>query len=115
MGAQAREGLDFFKLWEAWPESERPNQRSYAEGLFARLTPHDRDRSVQSARSFRAVRAGQGVFAQMIPYLRDRQFLVFDGAPEIEREGYFVVNLGATNGGHGSTIIGVDAVKKSLP
>jgi hypothetical protein len=92
--AQAREGLDFFKLWETWPASERPQKQSYAKDLFARLTPGERDRAVQFAGSFRAFHARQGGFAPMIPYLRDRQFLEFDGAPEIDRDGYFVIRAG---------------------
>jgi hypothetical protein len=84
----------FSSLWDEWPETERPNQRSYAEGLFARLTPDERRNAIQFARAFRSVRAGQGGFAPMIYYIRDRLFLEFDGAPEIDHEGYFVIKPG---------------------
>lgn len=90
-GAQAREEEDFSKLWDCWPEAERPQKRAYAEHLFKRLAPDDRCKAVKAASGFRAVRARQGVFAPMILYLRDRQFLEFEDGPEIDGEGYFVI------------------------
>lgn len=91
LGAPVRAGSDFSELWEAWPEPERPRECSFVEKLFARLAPDDRGRAVQFAHRFRAVRARQGGFAPMIPYLRERLFREFDGAPEIDREGYFLI------------------------
>jgi hypothetical protein len=90
-GAPARAGSDFNKLWEEWPTLERPHEYSYVERLFTRLAPDDRDKAVQFSQRFRAMRARQGGFAPMIPYLRERLFREFDGAPEVDREGYFVI------------------------
>jgi Helix-turn-helix domain len=90
-GTRARAGSDFSKLWERWPEPERPRERSYVEKLFGRLSPGDRGRAVQFAHQFRTVRACQGGIARMVPYVRERLFREFDGAPEIDHEGYFVI------------------------
>ena len=66
------------------------------------------------------VRSGQGAFAPMIPYLRERQFLEFDGAPEIDREGYFIIKppspewaawIEQTRGMYGEK--GVEAARKT--
>ncbi len=87
-----REGFSNFRnLWDAWPEAERPDNRRYAARLFEQLTAQDRRKSVQLAKAFRTVRSGQGSFAPMITYLRERLFLEFDGGPEIDREGYFII------------------------
>ena len=83
--------FEFLELWNLWPEEERPRQRSYAERLFGRLEPDERQAAIQHARSFRIIRAGQGCFAPMINYLSDRLFREFDAGPEIDRQGYFVI------------------------
>ena len=89
--AQARGGGDFSKLWGEWPEASRPHDRSYAEKLFARLTPEDRTWAVAFAGCYRVTQTHRGGFAAMISYLRDRQFLEFEGAPLIDSDGYFVI------------------------
>ena len=62
-----------------------------AERLFDRLSPDERRSAIEFASAFRSLRAGQGAVALMIPYLREKSFLDFVGAPEIDREGYFVI------------------------
>jgi len=89
--AQSRDGGEFSKLWNEWPEASRPRDRSYAEKLFARLTPEDRGRALALAGCYRVAQTHRGDFAAMILYLRDRQFLEFEGAPLIDSDGYFVI------------------------
>ena len=89
--AQSRDGGEFCKLWNEWPEASRPRDRSYAEKLFARLTPEDRGRALALAGCYRVAQTHRGDFAAMILYLRDRRFLEFDGAPLIDSDGYFVI------------------------
>jgi hypothetical protein len=89
--AQSRDGGEFSKLWNEWPEVSRPRERSYAEKLFVRLTPEDRARAVAIAGCYRVAQTHRGNFAAMILYLRDRQFLEFEGAPLIDSDGYFVI------------------------
>jgi hypothetical protein len=62
-----------------------------AERLFDRLTPDERRSAIEFVTAFRSLRAGQGAVALMIPYLREKSFVDFVGAPEIDREGYFVI------------------------
>ncbi|MGO9427569.1 hypothetical protein [Rhodoblastus sp.] len=62
-----------------------------AERLFGRLSPDERRSAIEFASAFRSLRAGQGAVALMIPYLREKSFVDFVGAPEIDREGYFVI------------------------
>jgi len=90
-GARARGGTDFSELWRDWPEAERPRNRDVAERLFGRLSPDERRSAIEFASAFRSLRAGQGAVALMIPYLREKSFVDFVGAPEIDREGYFVI------------------------
>jgi hypothetical protein len=89
--AQSRDGGEFSKLWNEWPEASRPRDRSYAEKLFVRLTLEDRGRAVALAGCYRIAQTHRGDFAAMILYLRDRQFLEFEGAPLIDSDGYFVI------------------------
>lgn len=86
--------LDFSKFWNEWPEAARPRERFYAEKLFVRLTPEDRAQAVAGAGAYRASQKHRSGFAPMIPYLRARLFLEFEGAPEIDRDGYFVIRPG---------------------
>ncbi len=90
-GARARGGRDFSDLWRDWPEAERPRSRDVAERLFGRLSPDERRSAIEFASAFRSLRAGQGAVALMIPYLREKSFVDFVGAPEIDCEGYFVI------------------------
>jgi len=62
-----------------------------AERLFDRLPLDERRSAIEFATAFRSIRAGQSTVALMIPYLREKSFVDFVGAPEIDREGYFVI------------------------
>jgi hypothetical protein len=83
--------VEFSELWEAWPQAARPRERGYAESLFLRLTPRDRRQAVAWATSYRIMQAHRGGFAAMILFLRDRLFAEFDGGPDVDPEGYFVI------------------------
>jgi hypothetical protein len=89
--AHSREGGEFLKFWNEWPEAARPRERSFAEKLFVQLTPEDRALAVTSSSSYRATQTLRGGFAAMIVYLRDRLFLEFEDAPSIDSAGYFVI------------------------
>jgi hypothetical protein len=90
-GATATDGSDFSRLWEAWPQAARPRERAYAERLFVRLTANDQQLARAHAASYRAAQRQRGDPVAMILYLRERQFLEFEGAPQIDREGFFVI------------------------
>jgi hypothetical protein len=90
-GAAATDGSDFSRLWEAWPPAARPRERPYAERLFVRLAPNERQLALAHAGSYRAAQGQRREPAAMIWYLRERPFLEFEGAPPIDREGFFVI------------------------
>ena len=90
-GDAATDGSDFSRLWEAWPQAARPRERPYAERLFVRLTANDQQLARAHAGAYRAAQRQRGEPAAMILYLRERLFLEFEGAPKIDREGFFVV------------------------
>ena len=56
-----------------------------------RLTANDQQLALAHAGAYRAAQRQRGEPAAMIWYLRDRQFLEFEGAPQIDREGFFVI------------------------
>jgi hypothetical protein len=56
-----------------------------------RLAANDQQLALAHAASYRAVQRQRGELAAMIWYLRERQFLEFEGAPPIDREGFFVI------------------------
>ena len=90
-GAQVREDRDFQNFWEDWPLKQRPDNCRVASRHFDRLTPSDQIKAVRHAHTYRALVGTLGGFAPMIPYLRQRLFLEFDEAPEVDGEGYFVI------------------------
>lgn len=81
--------LDFSKLWNEWPESDRPRVKRLAEKLFAKLTPPDQRAAIDFAKNYRCISAHRSEPALMIPYLRQRRFAEFEGAPEFTSDGYF--------------------------
>ena len=90
-GAGEGEGAGFATFWNQWPQAARPRERPYAQKLFHGLTLGDQGLAAAHAGSYRVAQLQRGEFAAMIFYLRDRRFLEFEGAPEIDREGYFVI------------------------
>ena len=85
------EDSGFARFWQAWPQPDRPRERAYVERVFHRLTSEDRRQAASHAGAYRAVQRQRGEFAAMILYLRDRQFVEFEGGPQVDREGFFVI------------------------
>jgi len=90
VAAGTREGGGFSEFWTDWPEANRPRERPLAAKLFAGLSPAGRQQAAQFAPAYRATQGQAGGFAPMLPYLRQRLFTEFDGAPEIDG-GHFVL------------------------
>ena len=90
-GAGEGDDWEFSRFWNEWPQAARPRERPYAEKLFEGLALGDQNLAVAHAGAYRAAQRLRGEFAAMIFYLRDRRFLEFEGAPDIDREGYFVI------------------------
>jgi hypothetical protein len=82
------DGEGFFKFWEAWPASERPRSRAYAQRLFDQLTPDDQQHACEFASQYRSAQNRRDAFAAMIFYLRDRLFLEFVDGPQLASDGY---------------------------
>ncbi|WP_297802892.1 hypothetical protein [uncultured Brevundimonas sp.] len=80
---------NFSKLWNEWPESEQPRERGLAQKLFLQLPLSDRKAAIDFASTYRSISAHRGEPAVMIPYLRQRKFAEFEGAPEFTSDGYF--------------------------
>jgi hypothetical protein len=84
-----RGGFDQF--WEEWPEQERPEFRGAAEATFAKLSASEQLASVTHAAAFRKNAKQQGSVGLMIPYLKKRGFLDFEGGPRLTHEGRFEI------------------------
>ncbi|WP_156378396.1 MULTISPECIES: hypothetical protein [unclassified Phenylobacterium] len=80
----------FLAFWGDWPERERPRQRDLAAKLFARLAADDQKTAVQFAGVYRAGRGHTREPKLMLPYLRQRLFAEFAGAPNTDG-GRFVI------------------------
>ena len=91
LGEVGGEDSAFSQFWLAWPEADRPREHAYAQKLFLGLTANDRDQAAIHASAYRAVQRQSGGFAAMILYLRDRRFVDFEGAPDVDHEGFFVI------------------------
>lgn len=81
-------GEGFSKFWEAWPASERPRSRAYAQKLFDQLTQVDQQHACEFASRYRSAQKRRDAFAAMIVYLRDRLFLEFVDGPQLASDGY---------------------------
>lgn len=80
----------FWTLWGGWPERERPRRRDLAAKLFTSLTEDDQKMAVQFAGVYRAARGHLRELTPMLPYLRQRLFAEFEGAPNTDG-GRFVI------------------------
>ena len=87
-------GFRFSQFWDAWPKGERPRERAVAQQRFLALSRKDRESAVEFAAVFRRAAARRGEVALMLPYLGERQFLEFDGAPEVTHDGFFRITPG---------------------
>lgn len=77
----------FSLVWEAWPESKRPENEAATEAIFNKLSLAHRDMAAMYAAKFVAMAERREESPLMIPYLKTKAFLEFDGA---ETEGgYF--------------------------
>lgn len=90
--ALARAGEEGFNiLWEEWPDRHRPDSREAAFATFAKLKPVDQILAVDLAATFRRIQALRGKQSNMIPYLKSHAFEELYGAPEIDKDGDFVI------------------------
>ncbi len=88
-------GRGFAELWEEWPDDHR-GQRGNAEGAFARLPADDQASALNGAAlCLKALRLRKARIPALAAYLRKRMFLEFDGAPDVNLDGRFVVRPGA--------------------
>lgn len=87
-------GPSFAEMWEAWPKDNR-GRRDNAEGSFARMSPADqRDALRLAAVTIVSLARRKQRLPALVAYLRRRVFAEFDGAPEIDADGYFVIKPG---------------------
>lgn len=87
-------GLRFASLWEGYPSEHRGN-RDNAEASWNRLSDIDRASALRHLESAVSafVRRGDRVPA-LVMYLRNRVFDHFEGAPQIDSDGYFIIKPG---------------------
>lgn len=85
----------FSKLWADWPETERPRERGLVESLFRRLSQVDQGHAVHFASLYCTASRRRCSPARMIPYLRNREFMEFYGAPPQTVDGFFDVRPGS--------------------
>ena len=88
------EGSGFSNFWEAWPEAERPREKTLAGKRFLALTSRDRELATKFAAAFRNASNQRGEVGRMMPYLGRRLFAEFEGEPELTPEGRFRITPG---------------------
>lgn len=85
---RAGEG-DFDILWSRWPEGQRPDNRKHAEGLFRRLSPEEKSQALSAFESYSTAMIRRGKPRRMVTYLKERLFIDFVDAPEVDEDGRF--------------------------
>ena len=117
-GARKRAGGgDFNILWKEWPDISRPHNREAAEVEFSKLSAEDQVAAIGLAREFRRLQVLRSKQANMFPYIKNRLFSELVDAPEIDKDGDFIITperpewpvwLGAIREQHGEA--GVQSV-----
>ncbi len=87
-------GLEFASLLKAWP-TEHQGNRDNAEGTWNRLSDPDKAMALAHiATAIQAITRRGDRMPALVMYLRNRIYAQFEGAPEIDAEGYFVIKPG---------------------
>lgn len=87
-------GHSFASIWEKWPEANRGNRQN-AEGAFAKLLGEDRDSAFNAVElTLKALNLRKERLPALVAYFRNRVFVEFDGAPDVDFDGHFVVKPG---------------------
>jgi hypothetical protein len=91
-GARDRAGAgDFSKFWNEWPEAHRPGNRNAACAVFRNLPEIDQIAAIRHAAEFRRIHLLRSKPSRMFPYLSERLFLELVDAPEIDKDGEFII------------------------
>lgn len=81
----------FSTLWAEWPAASRPDVRPHAEKLFGRLSERDRLQAVEALPAFVECMQRRKQRPLMITFLKDRLFVEFHGAPNVDKDGEFII------------------------
>lgn len=82
---------DFQRLWESWPVDHLPDNLEYALKQFLKLSDVERAYAEEVVDLYRRRCAIRGAHPRMIPYLKEKQFLDLVDAPEMDKDGDFIV------------------------
>lgn len=89
---QGGEGRKAFqRLWESWPVDHLPDNLEYALKQFLKLSDVERAYAEEVVDVYRRRCAVRGAHPRMIPYLKEKQFLDLVDAPEMDKDGDFIV------------------------
>ncbi|MET2828944.1 YdaU family protein [Mesorhizobium shangrilense] len=81
----------FSILWKEWPDAERPDAGPYAEKLFYKLPDNEQRQAVKAAPAFVRCMQARKKPLLLIPFLKQRLFVEFYGAPDVDEKGRFVI------------------------
>lgn len=88
------EGRDFKLFWASWPSDHLPDSQMTAFRVFKALPEEDRALALKAVEPYRKAMANRGKPRRMITFLRERQFMDFHDAPEIDKDGDFIIRPG---------------------
>lgn len=81
----------FETFWNEWPDNHRPDYRDSAMKLFMRLKAHEQEGAISHAATYRKHMGFRNQKIRMLPYLKDRLFNEYEGAPAFDWDGYFKI------------------------
>jgi hypothetical protein len=82
-------GGGFQKLWDQWPEKDRPDFREAAKTIFEKLPTADQAIAIAQTPAYLRNCAQQKSKALMIPYLKNRTFEELLDGPAIDADGRY--------------------------
>jgi len=85
-----RKGV-FDRLWEAWPVDHLPDNREYCQKQFAKLSDVEQAYAEEVVDVYRRRCAIRGAHPRMIPYIKEKRFLDLVDAPEMDKDGDFII------------------------
>lgn len=81
----------FRRLWESWPVDHLPDNLEYCLKQFLKLSDVERAYAEEVVDLYRRRCSIRGAHPRLIPYLKEKQFLDLVDAPEMDKDGDFIV------------------------
>jgi len=89
-----REGKAFNRIWAAWPVDQLPDNVDYARKQFDKLNDVEQAYAEEHMHGYRIICAKRGARPLLLPYLKNRIFMLLIDAPDTDDDGDWIITPG---------------------